>query len=134
MSTLYELPNAHQEIMDIVCDTIRNLWAGSITLSHAQAIFTGAKVYTVLDARLNDRPPDQAAMQLPMMSHDFQDFEKLLALMELGRPYSPGELQQLAEQAKLFPNWLTSMRLSPPSARARFGLMCAKAHGRSCER
>jgi hypothetical protein len=128
MQTLQELPEPRQEVIDIVVDTLKLLWQRKVSLSHAQGIFTGAKVFALLEARVNGMPPECSGI-VPLLSPDEPDFVKLAELMRAGDNYTPSELRALALENQLFSSWLTSETIHSPRVLSRFGLLCEKAAG-----
>lgn len=124
-----------RDIRQIVAMTIKGLWAGTVPVGKATAIFTGAKLHWQMQCH-SDEGAEPDAIEIALPASDEQDFLRLLAWMVAQgerTEFTPGELRRAALEQGLFPQWLKFSEADTPRVMARFGKLCEAALDRRHE-
>jgi len=132
----YDLRAARQseadEVRDLVLATLRAVAAGTADPDRAQAIFTGAKIWKLLDqGRKQAFPiegdvPEAEAGDL----HQWGVLVEAMAQGDVSRLWTAGELRGLSIKLGCFAGWLTPATSATPAVRSRFGKLCVQMAGR----
>jgi hypothetical protein len=121
---------AERDMREIVELAVRGLWAGSLPVAKATAIFTGAKLHWLMGPAEREPELPESEPQAVLLPGDQGEFGRLvewMAAQSERKEWTPAELRLQAVEMGLFEGWLKFSEVDSPRTMGRFGKVCEAA-------